>query len=229
MVESNTTSLASTNVVARRIGRLRERIELDALGIGDGLGDVGVAAALQHRAQQGVALIGVRRHRDVAGGHFVRVVAGRQNQVLAALALVHAAGSDILDGGLPVVHDAAVEHAVVGRRNLQHHRADVLRVDERHQIDHVGIRRERLVLPVEQARPVENLVEAAFDLADHLLVHEVVVDRRHAPDHRLDGAALDAAAGQIFGGEILRMSQESAAKINASAARANLFMALLCG
>ena len=39
----------------RRIGRLRERIELDPLAVGDRLGDVGVAAALQIRAQQCVA------------------------------------------------------------------------------------------------------------------------------------------------------------------------------
>ena len=38
---------------------------------------------------------------------------------------------------------------------------DVLRVEERHEVDRVGVRRQRLVLPVRQARPVDDLVEGA--------------------------------------------------------------------
>ena len=155
---------------------------------------------LEHRAQQRVALVGVRRHRDVAGGRLVLVV-GRHEQVLAALALVDAAGPDVFDGGLPVVHDAAVEHAVVGWRNLEHDGACVLGAEERHQINHVGVRGECLVPPVEQARPVQHLVEAAADLARHLVDHQLVVDGRHAPDRRLDGASLHSALGEVGGAE----------------------------
>jgi hypothetical protein len=39
----------------------------------------------------------------------------------------------------------------------------------------------------------------AIGLGEHLLEHEVVVDRRDAPDDGLDGAALDGAAGEVFG------------------------------
>ena len=42
----------------RRVGRLRQRIDLDPLAVGDRLGDVGVAAALENGAQQGIALVG---------------------------------------------------------------------------------------------------------------------------------------------------------------------------
>jgi hypothetical protein len=80
----------------------------------------------------------------------------------------------ILQRHLPGVHDGAVDYTVIGGRNLQNHGTGVLGVEERHQIDHVGIRCERLVLPVRQARPVHDLVGLAAEL-EHLLVHEVVM------------------------------------------------------
>jgi hypothetical protein len=66
----------------------------------------------------------------------------------AARALVGAGRTDVLQRGLPRIHDAAVDDAVAGRRNLDHDRS-VLRIEERHEVDHVGIGRQRLVLPVE--------------------------------------------------------------------------------
>ena len=110
------------------------------------------------------------------------------------------------------VHDAAVEHAIVGRRNLQHDWPDILRIEERHEIDHVRVGRERLVPPVQQTGPKEDLVELALHLADHLLVHEVIVDHRHAPDDGFDRAAVDGAVGDLLGREVLclrRCAQES--------------------
>ena len=50
-----------------------------------------------------------------------------------------------------------------GRRDLDHHRP-VLGVEERHEVDDVGIGRQRLVLPVEQAGPVDDLVGLAAEL-----------------------------------------------------------------
>ncbi len=52
----------------RRMSSLRERVELDPLAVGDGFGDVGLAAALVRiGAQQGVALVVVGLQGDVAG------------------------------------------------------------------------------------------------------------------------------------------------------------------
>ena len=106
MVLSKTTSIASTNFVSGGIRRLREGIELDALAVGDGLGDVGVAAALEVGAQQGIARVGLRRQRDVALRCRL-LVAGRQDEVFAALPLVDAGRSDILQRRLPGLVDAA--------------------------------------------------------------------------------------------------------------------------
>jgi hypothetical protein len=108
---------------------------------------------------------------------------------------------------LPGVHDGAVDHTVIGGRNFQHHGTGILGVEERHQIDHVGIRCERLVLPVWKARPVDDLVGLAAEL-EHLLVHEVVIDRRHAPDDRLDSAPFDRALRELLWPEVLRFGSD---------------------
>ena len=54
---------------------------------------------------------------------------------------------------------------------------------------------------LEGARPVDDLVAAlaGFGVVDHGLIHAVEVDRGHAPDDRLDGAALNGALGEITG------------------------------
>jgi hypothetical protein len=72
---------------------------------------------------------------------------------------------------LPDIHHRAVDHAIVGQRDFQHHWTGVLRVEERHQINHVGIRRERLVFPIRQARPIDHLIGLALGAADHRLKH----------------------------------------------------------
>ena len=126
-------------------------------------------------------------------------------RIFAAFALVGARRPDILQRHLPNVHHRPVDHAVVGRRDFQHHRAGVLGIEERHQINHVGIRSERLVLPVRQARPIDDLIGLTLGAADHRLEHQLRVDRRHAPDDRLDCAPLNGAAGEILGRKILRL------------------------
>jgi hypothetical protein len=50
----------------RLVGGLRERIEFDALGVGDCIRDVSIAATVQNGTQQGVALIGVRRNGNIS-------------------------------------------------------------------------------------------------------------------------------------------------------------------
>jgi hypothetical protein len=102
----------------RLVGGLRERIEFDALGVSDCIRDVSIAAALQNGTQQGVALIGVRRNGNISIGHVGLVIAGWHEEIFATFALVHAARPHILDGGLPVIHDTAVEQAIIGGRDL---------------------------------------------------------------------------------------------------------------
>ena len=181
----------------RRARRLGQRIDPGAPAIGHGLGDVGIAAAAQVGAQQGVAGIGVRPQRDVARGNRA-LVARRQDQVLAARPLVHAGGADILERGLPAVVDAAGDRALAGGRDLQDDRADILGVVEGQDVDRVGVGRQRLVLPGQRARPVDDLVElhpgAAHGLGQKLEVH-----RGHAPDDGLHRTARDGAARDLRG------------------------------
>jgi hypothetical protein len=54
----------------------------------------------------------------------------------------------------------------------------------------------------------------------HLIDHQLGVDRWHAPDHRLDRAALDGAARELFGRIAPRLS-DPAANINARRAILN--------
>jgi hypothetical protein len=75
------------------------------------------------------------------------LLAWRQNEVPATVALVETGGPD------------------------------VLRVDERHQVDRIGIGGKRLILPVREVRPADDLVEDAFGITVHRLVHEIVVDQ----------------------------------------------------
>jgi len=73
-------------------------------------------------------------------------IAGREDYILAAFAFVHTRRPDILERVLPSIVDAARDRSVVSRWNLQHD-GTVRRVVERHEIDRVRIRRERLILP----------------------------------------------------------------------------------
>ena len=73
----------------------------------------------------------------------------------------------------------------------------VLGVEERHEVERVGVRHQRLVVPVQGLSPVDDLVHLARRLAEHLLTHQIVVDRGHAPDDRLDGTPLQRVLGQL--------------------------------
>ena len=65
-----------------------------------------------------IALISVGTERDVAVRDFADEVR-RQDEALAASPLIDAGGSNIFDCRLPEVHDAAVQGAAVGRRDLE--------------------------------------------------------------------------------------------------------------
>ena len=79
--------------------------------------------------------------------------------------LIETGRTDVLERRLPAVHHGAGDRAVVGRRNLEDHRADVLGREERHRVDDVDVGRQRLVLPVGGPRPVDDLVERTLRVA----------------------------------------------------------------
>ncbi|MCY1510585.1 hypothetical protein D9M68_449670 [compost metagenome] len=157
--------------------------------------------ALQVRAQQRKTCEGVRAKRNEALRHLAHVVR-RQDQVLAALAFVRSLRPGILKRHLPGVDDVAGDRSAFGRRDLDDD-GPVLHVPERHEVDRVRVRRQRLVLPVDRPRPVDDLVDLGLGLRKRLLQHQVGVDRRHAPDDRLRRPALDGAALKIFRRNVL--------------------------
>ena len=64
------------------------------------------------------------------------------------------------------------------------------------EIDRVRVRRERLVLPIDGTRPIDNLVVVSFGVL-HRLKHQLSIDRRHAPDDSLERAAMQRPLGQF--------------------------------
>jgi hypothetical protein len=106
--------------------------------------------------------------------------------------------ADILQGRLPEIHDGTSDRPFIRRRNLKHHRAHVLRVDEGREVDGVGVRGQGLYPPVGKVRPVDYLVETSLGPAHARLEHEVVIDRRHSPNDGLDGPALDGASSKLL-------------------------------
>ena len=145
--------------------------------------------ALQVRPDQRVAAPRIRLQRLIARGHLV-FVARRQHQQFDTGALVDAEQSTILERLLPDIDDVGVERAVYTcRRNLDHDRPNIPGVEEGHEIQRVGIGRQRLVLPVQRLAPIDHLVHFPWRLGQHFLQHEIVVDDGHAPDHSLDSAA----------------------------------------
>lgn len=179
----------------RRLCRLGQRIDLDLLGVGHGLRHVGRAVALEVRTEERVAAPRSGPQRLVVVGNGA-VVDGRQHQELGARALVDPEEARVLERDLPDVDDVGVQRAIrAGGRDLDHDRAHVLRAEEAHEIERVGVRRERLVMPVERTAPVDDLVHLAGRLGQHLLEHQVVVDHGHAPDRSLDPATGDGGEG----------------------------------
>jgi hypothetical protein len=185
--------------VARRKSAF-EGIELDPLAVGDGLGHVGLAVALEDRPQESIALVVVCLQGDVTGRRLV-LVSRRQDQVLPSLALVQAGWSHVLDGRLPAIVDRTGDGASVRRWDFEHDWTDVLRVEEGHEVDGVGVGSKGLILPVEQARPIDDLVAtlAGLGVVDHGLVHAVEVHGGCASDDGLNGTALDHALSDIPG------------------------------
>src|SRR5580704_10890158 len=111
---------------------LRKRVEFDSLPIGHGVGDTRLTVALEDRAQQSVTLVVGRLQCKVAGRRLL-LVARRQDEVLAALPFVQSGWPDVLDGGLPAIINGPGDGAVRACRwNLEHDRADILRIEKGH-------------------------------------------------------------------------------------------------
>ena len=116
------------------------------------------------------------------------------------VALVGAEQPGIFERHLPDVDDVGVERSVsIAGRHVDERSDRILGVEERHEVDRVRIGRERLVAPVERTAPIDDLVHLAVRLAEHFLQHQVVIDRRHAPDHGFDGAALGGTLRELIG------------------------------
>ena len=121
------------NFVSGGFGRLRERIDLHPLAVRDGLRDVGIAVALEVRAEQRVAadVSGLQRRCSRRGP--CSCIVRRQDQELAALALVHAEQARILQRHLPDVDDVGVERPSRPPAARRARSARLLRVEEHHE------------------------------------------------------------------------------------------------
>jgi hypothetical protein len=94
--------------------------------------------------------------------------------------------------------DVAVEGAVFIAGRKVEDDGTILGVEEDHEIEGVRIGCQRLVVPIKRASPIDDLADFAGRLGEHLLKHQVIVDRWHAPDHRFDSATLDSAIGKLL-------------------------------
>src|SRR3984885_3731868 len=109
---------------------LRKRVEFDSLAISHGVGDTRLTVALEDRAQQSVTLVVVRLQYKVAGRHLL-LVARRQDQVLAAFTFVQSCWPYILNRSLPAIVNRPGDGAVRACRwNLEHNRANILRIEK---------------------------------------------------------------------------------------------------
>ena len=96
---------------------------------------------------------------------------------------------------MPDGDDVAVERSVgVAGRQVEDDRL-VLGVEEHHEVERIGIRRERLVARIERPPPIDDLTDPAVGLAQHFLQHQVVVHGRHAPDHGFGRTLLEGTVG----------------------------------
>ena len=92
---------------------------------------------------------------------------------------------------------SAGDRTVIRRRDLEHYGTNVLGAEERHEVDGIGVWRQKLVLPVGRPRPVKDLVDGTLSVTDHRLRHQFEVDDGNAPDDRLDGPAMHRALSQF--------------------------------
>jgi hypothetical protein len=137
--------------------RLGRRIDLQRLTIGDGLGDVGIAVTFEVRTKQDVTTEGVGLERDVTSRRLVPVTR-RQHEKFSSRAFVDSQQARILERHLPDGDDVPVERSLGAfRRQIENHWA-VLRVEERHEADRVGVGSECLVVPFHGPPPVNDLI-----------------------------------------------------------------------
>ena len=62
--------------------------------------------------------------------------------------------------------------------------------------NHIGIRRERLIFPIRQSRPIDDVVQCAAG-ADHRLPHAIEIHRRNSPSTCFDGLPLVVLSAEV--------------------------------
>jgi hypothetical protein len=84
----------------------------------------------------------------------------------------------VFKGTLPEIADVPGHRTLVASRwDLKHHRADVLRVEERHQVDHAGLG-VTSDSSSPKAGPIADLIKITADVSKSLK-HQITVDGRH--------------------------------------------------
>ncbi len=92
---------------------------------------------------------------------------------------------------MPGIDDVAVERgAALCGRQIENN-GTIPRGEESHEIESIGIGRQRLVLPIQWPAPIDDLPNLAWRLGQHLLAHQVIIDDRNSPYDSLDGLPLD--------------------------------------
>ncbi|MNO86441.1 hypothetical protein D3C76_778370 [compost metagenome] len=177
-------------VGGRRLGA-GQRIHLETLEVIDATGKVRRAGGLGDDPQQAVIVEGGALHRYIACGHLALVARGQQH-IARTLALVLAETADVDQRNGPGIQQAAIQSRTGGGRDVDHHRA-VLEVDEQHHVDRRMVWRGGLVFPVRGPGPVHHIVVLRPGVTEIGLAHGVEIGQGHAPDYRLDSAALKHA------------------------------------
>ena len=146
--------------VGRRVVRLRQRVDPGRLQEGDCLRRAAALGLETADAEHDAESRRLRRHVAVRR---VAVVIRRQQQELAALALVTAGRADTHDLALPQVGDAAEQH----RRRFDDHRAIPVEVDGAPGRRRFPVAGEQQRCAVHQVFPQHHLVRrSAFCLGD---------------------------------------------------------------
>ena len=178
-----------------RICRLRERIDPQLFDQCQRSFDIDFGRAGRNRPQQPIAVVG-RKSRWDKSGRYVPFEIWRQQQVFRGLALVLILRADAHCGDIPRVDNGSKQSRAHRSRNLKHHRP-VFKIKVGVNVVRRCVRRGHLESPLRRLREVADIIVLRADIAEIRLPHCVGVDQRHAPDDRLNRAALNRALGQF--------------------------------
>jgi hypothetical protein len=165
----------------RRIRGLFQGIRPKGLGIGHRvLERAAVSGNRPERHGQGIGVWPIDQVSPWDGSR----VTGRKEQVFAPFSLIIARRSDVCDGRLPHIDNAAeVQGFFRGGRHIQNNRA-IFGVQKNRHIGHVVVRREEPVPRDERLRHIDDVLVAGVEIL-HALEKRLHADRRQAPDDSL--------------------------------------------